>query len=273
MKPLSRRDILKLGGAGFLAAAFAPALRALQSTPANNVLAWGSKRQPKVALTVDDCYLAHIMQRMEKTLQANPQARVTFFPVGEALVSTNGKDPGIWKRIRDAGHDIGYHSFNHDDLATYSADEVFRDYDRWLKALGHVLEDENPKVRFARPPYGNVTPQFLDLCNQRGLVCTMWSWGWGSGIPGDRGAVILDNAKEAITNLVPKTKPGQIILMHARAYSADAETLESGIPWLAEHKLRAVTLSEMYYDLQKEEHQSAGCDVDASPSLTRTCIE
>ncbi len=260
MKTLSRRDVLKLGGAGFLAAAFAPAVRALQTASINSVLTWGSKRQPKVALTIDDCYLASIMQRMERTLQANPQARVTYFPVGEALISTEGKDAGIWKRVRDAGHEIGYHSFNHDDLAAYNADQVFRDYDLWLDALRHVLEDENPKVRFARPPYGNVTPQFLDLCAQRGLVCTMWSWGWGA-----------ENAEEAITNVVPKTKAGQIVLLHTR--TVDADVIDAGIPWLTENGLRAVTLSEMYYDLQKEEHESAGCDVAAGPALTRTCID
>jgi len=260
MKTLSRRDVLKLSGAGLLAAAFAPALRALQATPEEKVFASGSNRQAKVALTVDDCYLVHIVQRLENTLLANPQAHMTFFPVGEGLVSTNGKDPGIWKRIRDAGHDIGYHSFNHDDLATYSADEVLRDYERWLDALRHVLEDENPKVRFARPPYGNVTSQFLNLCNLRGLVCTMWSWGWGA-----------ESSAEAINNVVPKTKAGQIVLLHTR--TVDADTFDAGIPWLAKNNLRAVTLSEMYYDFQKEEHQSPGCDVATGSALTRSCID
>jgi peptidoglycan/xylan/chitin deacetylase (PgdA/CDA1 family) len=256
---LSRRDILKFGGAAMLASAFRPALQALADTKPPEVFSRGSMRLPKVALTIDDCYLVHLVQNMEKTLAGFPDMRVTFFPVGEALLSNDQKDPGIWKRIADQGHDIGYHSFHHDNLQVFSEQAVFDDYDKWLDALRKVLGRE-PRVYFARPPYGNVSPQFLSLCKQRGLVCTMWSWGWGG-----------TDLQDTIQYTVPKTKNGDIVLMHTRTF--DSNVMVDGLPWLKDHGMRAVSLRELYYDFRKEQVEPQGCETTTTSSLTRTCIE
>ena len=256
---LSRRDILKLGGATVLASAFSPAVRALAASVPPAVFSRGSHRLPRVALTIDDCYLVHVMQKMEKTLAEFPGMRVTFFPVGEALLSTEQKDPGIWKRIAERGHDIGYHSFYHDDLQTFSTEGVLRDYDKWLDALRAVLGRE-PRVYFARPPYGNVSTPFLELCKQRGLVCTMWSWGWGG----------LDLA-DTVKYTVPKTKNGDVVLLHTRTF--DASSMHEGMAWLERQGMQAVTLRQLYYDFRKEQIDAKGCETSAASSLTRTCNE
>ena len=256
---ISRRDVLKLSSAALLSAAVSPILNALAEPAAPSVFSRGLTRLPKVALTYDDCYLVTVLQKLEKTLNANPDVRVTFFPVGEALLSTDGKDAGIWKRFASRGHEIGYHSYYHDNLALFSTVDVIRDYDRWLDALRQVLGKE-PLVHFARPPYGNVCPQFLELCKERGLICTMWSWGWGG-----------TNLDDTVKYTVPKTKNGDIVLMHIRTF--DIEATDSGLPWLASQGLQAVTLRQLYYDFRKEESESKGCESTTSSSLTRTCID
>jgi peptidoglycan/xylan/chitin deacetylase (PgdA/CDA1 family) len=256
---ISRRDMLKLGGAALLASALRPVIPALAISNPPDVFSHGSLRLPKAALTIDDCYLVHIMQKMEKTLADFPEMRVTYFPVGEALLSTETKDPGIWKRVAEQGHDIGYHSFHHDNLQVFSNEDVLRDYDAWLDALRTVLGRE-PRVYFARPPYGNVSAPFLNLCKERGLICTMWSWGWGG----------MD-LKDTIQYTVPKTKNGDVVLMHTRTF--DSNVLADGLTWMREKGMRAVTLRELYYDFRKEQIQAKGCETPATSSLTRTCID
>ena len=255
----SRRDILKLGGAALLSAALSPVLRTLAEPAAPSVFSRGLARLPKVALTYDDCYLVTVMQKLEKTLSANPNVRITLFPVGEALLSTDSKDPGIWKRFAGRGHEIGYHSFHHDNLQVFKTEDVIRDYDRWFDALRQVLGKE-PLVHFARPPYGNVSPQFLELCQERGLICTMWSWGWGG-----------TNLDDTVKYTVPKTKNGDIVLLHTRTF--DFEATEAGLPWLASQGIQAVTLKQLYYDFRKEQNESKGCESSIESSLTRTCID
>jgi peptidoglycan-N-acetylglucosamine deacetylase len=256
---LSRRDILKLGGAALIASALSPAIRALAASAPPAVFSRGSSRLPRVALTVDDCYLATILQKLETTLADFPEMKITFFPVGEALLSTEQKIPGIWKRFAARGHDIGYHSYRHDDLQTFSSEGVQRDYDLWLDALRTVLGRE-PRVYFARPPYGNVSRPFLDLCQQRGLVCTMWSWGWG-------GTDLDDTVKYTI----PKTKNGDVVLLHTRTFDMDA--ILAGLPWMRAQGMQAVTLRQLYYDFRKEQLDAKGCESSEATSLTRTCNE
>lgn len=258
---LTRRDFLKLGGAALLSSALAPVTSTLAAsvTPTAPVIYRGSRRFPKIALTVDDNDLVHLVQRLESELDAHPNFHITFFPVGKVLLSNDSKDPGIWKRLIEKGHEIGYHSFNHDNLEFFRTEKVIEDFDRWRDALRQVLQTEYD-VRFARPPYGNGSPQFLEMCRARGLVCTMWSWGWGG----------TDSA-DVLKYTVPKTKNGDIVLMHTR--TIDVETIGVALPWAAAQGIGLATLRELYFDLQKEEKQPKGCEASPGSSLTRTCMD
>jgi peptidoglycan/xylan/chitin deacetylase (PgdA/CDA1 family) len=182
---------------------------------------------------------------------------ITLFPVGEALVSNEVKDPGVWKRFVDQGHEIGYHSFDHTNPEVVSTQNVVADYDRWLGALRQVLGEE-PLVRFARPPFGNTSASFLSMCAQRGLVPTMWSTGWGGP------------TESVVSYTVPKIQRGDIVLLHTRP--EDMDTTAEALPELANRGIQAVTLSRLYADWLKEQNESTGCFADSS-SLLRTCIE
>ena len=221
------------------------------------VLYKGSENFKRVALTFDDCYLVTMLHRLEKILAGHREVRITLFPVGEALLSTDQKDKGIWKRFLARGHEIGYHSFDHTNPQVVSNENVLIDYDRWLSALREVLGKE-PVVRFARPPYGNTSPSFLNMCAERGLVPTMWSTGWGGP------------TESVVSYTVPKIQPGDIVLLHTRI--EDMDTTEQALPELAEHGIEAVTLSRLYSDWLKEQNESNGCLSDPT-SLLRTCIE
>ncbi len=257
MTSITRRDFLKLSGLSVLSAAFfrfEPAATAYQEQA---ILYQGSAHYNRVALTYDDCYLVTMLHKLEGILDQHPDVRITLFPVGEALLNNQAKDPGVWKRFYKKGHEIGYHSFDHTNPQVVSPENVVADFDRWLDALREVLEEE-PVVRFARPPFGNTSPSFLHMCAARGVVPTMWSTGWGG-------------PTESVVNYtVPKIKRGDIVLLHTRP--EDMETTTDALPKLAEHGIQPVTLSHLYLDWLKERNESQGCYADPT-SLTRTCIE
>ena len=257
MKSISRRDFLKLGGLSLLSTAFLPLESTTPEYSGQPVIYRVNAHFQRVALTYDDCYLVTILHKLEEILDEHPEVRITLFPVGEALLNNQGKDPGVWKRFFDKGHEFGYHSFDHTNPEVMSPEDVVADYDRWLDALRAVLEEE-PQVRFARPPFGNTSPSFLYMCAQRGLVPTMWSTGWGG-------------PTESVVNYtVPKIQPGDIVLLHTRP--EDMDTTIGALPELAKRGIQAVTLSHLYLDWLKEQNESKGCYADPT-SLIRTCIE
>lgn len=253
---LTRRDFLKLGGAALLAAALGRATEALAvSSPP--VIYRGSPRYPRIALTYDDGYLVTRLRDLLTLLDQFPDFRITLFPVGVALLSNEGKDKGIWKRYFERGHEFGYHSWDHTNLAVFDPQEAVEDYDKWYEALSEVL-GVSPKIRFARPPFGVLSHPFEFMCKERGLAVAMWSSGWGGGY-------------EKAASDIAKVRNGEIVLLHFR--TDDVETSKTAFPLLKERGIQPVTMSALYDDWLREQNQPEGCEASAAPSLTRTCIE
>ena len=252
--------MLKLGGVSLLAASL-PVVpeRSHVTQPAGSApLIWrGSTRHRYVALTYDDCYLVKRMQDLEGLLEKYPEIKLTLFPVGVALLSNEQKDPGIWKRFHQKGHEIGYHSWDHTNLGVMSPTTALADFDRWMQALVDVL-GEQPAVHFGRPPFGVLSSSFDAVCVERGLVNTMWSTGWGGEL-----ATALNAAK--------RSRNGDIVLLHIR--TEDYNTSVQAYPWMRENGWGAVTLTKLYDDLLREMYESEGCAAGIGASPARTCIE
>lgn len=233
-----RRALLK----GLLALALGglPEARALHTfTPsktglATTVLYRGSRKAPELALTFDDCFLLQPLLELEKLLDEAPDVRVTFFPVGLALLGTSAGDKDVWQRLVAKGHGIGYHTYAHQRPSSLTAEELGRDYDKWLWCCRKALAQE-PAVNFARPPYGDCSPSFIELCADRKLVPTLWSKDWSR-----------DPA--AVAQQLPKARAGDIVLLHVRpADIVSARCVIAALPWLG---LAGVSLGELYVDSQ-----------------------
>ena len=214
-------------------------------------------RHRYVALTIDDCHLVNRMQGLEELLAKFPDFKITLFPVGTALLNNDQKDPGIWKRFQDQGHEIGYHSWDHTNFGVMSEQTALEDYARWLDALTKVL-GFTPTVRFGRPTYGSLAASFDAVCREHQLVNTMWSTGWGGELD-----VGLNAAKHS--------HYGDIVLMHIR--TQDYNTSLEAYPWMQENGWGAVTLTRLYDDLLRERNDSDGCDTGAGSRFNRTCLE
>jgi peptidoglycan/xylan/chitin deacetylase (PgdA/CDA1 family) len=263
----SRRDFLRLVGAALPVSVLG---RLAPPTPSSvPVLYRGSSFYPRIAITYDDCDLVTRLHMLQDSLTENPDVRITLFPVGRALVNNEVKEPGLWKWFHSRGHEFGYHSWDHTDPYVLSDGEELADYDRWQAALYDVLDDD-PSVRFARPPFGNLSRSFLNMCALRAKVPTMWSTGFGGAI--DVGVRASQEARN-----------GDIALMHTRNQPAIPEIRQEEswdmtitakiLPELRDRGMQCVTLSRLYDDWIREGQNSAGCEVGAGDSPLRSCLD
>lgn len=266
---VSRRDFLKLSGAALMATAFSHLSAGQVDSPNPPIIYHGSTAYRRIAITYDDCQLLTRLIMLQQALTDNPNVRVTLFPVGQALLNNETKQAGIWKWFYARGHEFGYHSWDHTDPYVLSDALLLQDYDRWQNALYQVLGDQ-PQVRFARPPFGNLSHSFLNMCVQRGKVATMWSTGFGGAI--DVGVKAARNAQN-----------GDIALMHTRNQPAipalkqeeswDMTITAQILPYFASVGMECVGMSQLYDDLLHEQNDSAGCSTGEGDPLTRTCLD
>lgn len=259
-KDLSRRDFLKLGGASLAAGmlgAYAPRALAGEAEDVNvQIFKHGRRDLAKVALSYDDCYLVKKLQKLESMLRARPQIKVTFFPTGEALLSTDRKDPGIWQRFLEGGHEIGSHTFDHVNPEVRSTKNLLEDFAKWRAALDHVTESR-PDIRFARPPYGSNCPTYREMCTALGVVLTLWSASWG-------GELTLARKN------MERVDRGDVILMHTIDQDVDINS-PVAFDVLEAHGLRSVTMTELYLDTLSMEIGAGSCESDAY--RPQTCPE
>jgi peptidoglycan/xylan/chitin deacetylase (PgdA/CDA1 family) len=269
MPHLTRRDFLKVGGGALLAAAFAPGRIVAAAARPAPVIYRGSERLPRLALTYDDCLLVTRLHMLQAILLEHPDVRVTLFPTGQALVNNESKDAGIWKWFFTRGHEFGYHGWDHTDPWVLSDQQLLTDYDLWQDALYQVLGAQ-PLVRFARPPYGNLSGSFLNMCSNRGKVATMWSTGFGGAL-------------DVGVNAAKRARFGDIALLHTRNQPAipqenqeeswDMSITSQILPYFSTQGIECATLSALYDDLLREQHDSPGCEIGTGLSPTRTCLE
>ncbi len=208
--------------------------------------------QPKtLALTFDDGpsvpYTAEILDALHRL--AVP---ATFFVIGQNAE----REPGLIRRIRDEGHEIGNHTFSHPNLAAVPAERVRLE----LNATQRVLEAELGRSTILfRPPYnadaeptsaeeinpilaasqlGYITVgEYLDPQDWR-LVNTDAS---GRGRP----RTASDIAQSVLDEV--HTQRGNAILLHDGGgdRSRTVEAVEHIVPVLQREGYRFVTVSQL----------------------------
>ncbi|MET8827234.1 polysaccharide deacetylase family protein [Streptomyces sp. NPDC004610] len=158
----------------------------------------GPRDRPEIALTFDDGPdPVHTRQILD--ILARYDVRATFFCVGLHVRAL----PDEVRRIVDAGHGLGNHTWSHPFLPDLTARQFRLQLDRTSEAFDRAV-GRVPAV--FRPPYGARTPETLAELLPSGPALALWdvdSWDWARQGPEKITSTVLDH-----------TRPGSLILMH-----------------------------------------------------------
>ena len=157
----------------------------------------------RIALTYDDgpnpAYTPELLE-----LLARHGAHATFFQIGKWVE----REPALAKEVRDAGHAVGNHTFNHPTLALCSTDRVKEEL-RLCHEASRAADIEYSTVDGAslmRCPWGRRRPGTLRAVKSAGYMPVQWSitgWDWAERKTAD------DIAGRCL-----KAREGDVILLH-----------------------------------------------------------
>ena len=197
--------------------------------PVASVMLYGTRRQRRVAITIDDgpCPLLTplILQVLDRY-----QAVANFFVVGEKAEQY----PQLLRDIAQAGHLIGNHTYHHRRLSQLSAQEIAAELDACQTVIGRLT---GQVTRYLRPPGGNYTADVLRCASVRSQTVTLWTHNAGDwGNP---------PVSEIVQRCLTGIRPGSIILMHGGDINS-VRALPLIIRGLRARGLEPATLSQMH---------------------------
>lgn len=122
--------------------------------------------EKKVAVTFNAAWDDHDVDSILETLAAY-DCKCTFFLVG----TWAEKYPEAAKKIKEAGHEIASHSYDHAHFSALSGEEMQADMD---KSDTVIQEITGSTPTLFRAPYGEYTPELVRLCRATGRHCIQW---------------------------------------------------------------------------------------------------
>ena len=152
----------------------------------------------RVYLTFDDGPTPQITPWTLDLLKQE-QIKATFFCVGSQIT----KHSDIFKQIIDAGHQIGNHTFEHENGWTTAT----KKYIESIVTTEKIIESFNVSAKLFRPPYGRITPKQMKLIEQANYRIVMWSV-----LSGDFSTKL--DTEQALAYLTENTHAGDIIVFH-----------------------------------------------------------
>ena len=190
-------------------------------------------RHKYIALTLDDGYN---FQPEMLALLKQYDAHCTTFLIGSWAASHKAD----LKLMRDAGFEIGNHSWTHPFLTRMSTSQIQSELSRTQKVISSVTGNQAP---YLRPPFGDTNAHVKAAAAQLGYRIVMWDRTFGDS---GRGAT----PKKLYANVVTSNggvKPGDIILCHWGS-KPSYEALKKILPDLQAQGYQFVTISELIAD-------------------------
>lgn len=154
-----------------------------------------------IFLTFDDGPIPEVTPWVLDTLAAF-NAKATFFCIGENI----HKNPKIFQRILDDGHDIGNHTYHHRNGWKTSTQEYLENVALAQAEIELWMKPKHNNALF-RPPYGKLTIAQSKLLQQHGYSIVMWdvlSFDWDADLPEDH----------CFQNVSKHMEEGSIIVFH-----------------------------------------------------------
>lgn len=180
-----------------------------------------------VAITFDDGPHGDT-NRLLDTLDRK-QVHASFFVVG-----TNANaNPAILRRMRDVGHTIGNHTYNHPELPKLSD-----------AAIGAQLDDTSAAIQRAtgsaphwmRPPYGSYDPRVAAAAGSRDMSVVIWDV--------DTADWQHRDSQRTCRVAVDQARAGSVVLMHD-IHPSTVDAAGCVIDGLRAKGLRPASLDEM----------------------------
>lgn len=155
-----------LGAVGLAAGGFQYASRWPTSQIFGRTLV-AARRPGDLALTFDDGPNPAWTPQLLDILAAN-NVRATFFMVGRFVEL----EKPLVRRVCEAGHLIGNHSWNHPNLAQTAATRVREELRRTSDLLAQTV---GRPILYFRPPYGARRPVVLHIAREMGMIPVLWN--------------------------------------------------------------------------------------------------
>lgn len=152
-----------------------------------------------VSLTFDDGPDPDFTPRVLTAL-AHAGARASFNVMGWAAL----QHPGLLTRIVAEGHEIGNHTWTHEDFASLDPGRTREQLVRGRDAIEQVTR---VPLRFLRPPRGDLSGSALRLAAELGYDVLLWSVTRGN----EPGAGTVEGVTAAVTD---DLRPGDIVGLH-----------------------------------------------------------
>jgi peptidoglycan/xylan/chitin deacetylase (PgdA/CDA1 family) len=240
---LTRGEFIKTVGRSALGfTLLSPVCRLLAQTESTNYLEEAKSPIPKelsamyvnhgpgfgrrIAITFDDGPTPGVTEVVLEALHKR-SLKATFFMIGHRVKES----PELAKKVFEAGHEIGNHSFTHPKLSSLSDERVAQEIGGCQEIIHQTL---NIKPVWFRPPYGAFRKSQGSFAVAESVGVAYWSVDprdWSQ--PGS----------SAITaRVLNETKPGSIILMHD-LHKQTAEAVANTLDGLLEREFEFTTLS------------------------------
>ena len=190
-------------------------------------------REPtkKIALTFDDGPHPRYTERILRVLEKY-NVKATFFVIGVNIQNY----PEPLKKIYAAGHEVGNHTFHHDNQKDLSSDNALSE----MKACEQIIFDTiGTKPTVFRPPRGACNSDVILAAQDLGYSVILWSidtLDW----KGTSSGCIVSTINNNICG-------GDIVLMHDYTCmnNTTSDALEIVIPKLLSQGYQFVTVSEL----------------------------
>ncbi|HEX8561833.1 MAG TPA: polysaccharide deacetylase family protein [Flavobacterium sp.] len=151
-----------------------------------------------VYLTFDDGPVPEITEWVLEQLSGY-QAQATFFCIGDNI----RKNGDVFELLRQSGHKIGNHTFNHRNGWKTRNEEYFEN----VHQCEILLADANIEDKLFRPPYGKIKPSQSRKLRKMGYKIIMWdiiSFDFSQSV----------SAEKCLENVLENVEPGSIIVFH-----------------------------------------------------------
>jgi len=189
-------------------------------------------RTKRVALSFDVGFAEGNKELME--LLAERGIRATFFMLGGAVEN----HPEIIGEVLENGHELGNHSYTHDNMLRMTEDQV-----AWeLSVTESLVQNAYPGATtkpLVRVPFGAINEKVINVANSQGYHIVGWtvdSADWADDVNGD---IVYDRVSKLVC-------PGAMIAMHD-VNPANAPALPRILNFLDANGYEYATVSDLLF--------------------------